>query len=141
MTRNRQRALVIGLIGLGLIVAGFFGMRALHAFREFRERRPPPLPAAAENVPIETDADLIRGWMTIPYIARTYHVNPRALFEALDIPPRGNEEKSLEELNNEYFPEAPGIVLELIKATLRANQAVPTDIPPLPPVSPIPASP
>ena len=141
MTRNRQRALVIGLIGLGLIVAVFFGMRALHAFRVFRERRPPPLPAAAESLPIETDVDLIRDWMTIPYIARTYNVHPRALFEALDIPPQGNEEKSLGELNNEYFPEAPGIVIEMIKAAVRANQAVPTALPPLPPLTPIPANP
>lgn len=140
MTRGRHSALVIGLIGIGLIIAGFFGMRALHAFKEFRERRPHPLPPS-ESLSVETDANLIRDWMTIPYISRTYNVHPRELFKALDIPPQGNEEKSLEELNDEYFPEAPEIVIELIKAAVRAKQPAPTAIPPLPPVSPIPANP
>lgn len=143
MTRNRQRALIIGLIGIGLIVAGFFGMRALHAFKEFRERRPHALPPA-ESVSVETDPDLIRDWMTIPYISVTYNLPPHLLFDALELPPHGNEEKSLAELNDEYYPEAPGIVLERIKAAVRANQPAPTTVPPLtplPPLTPIPASP
>jgi hypothetical protein len=65
--------------------------------------------------------------MTIPYISRTYHVPPKLLFDALGIPSRGNEEKSLAQLNEEYSPQAPGIVVEVVKAAVRANQ------PPFPP--------
>lgn len=134
MTPARQRLLIFGLITLGLILAGFFGLRAFHAFRKLEGRRPPPLPpSAAEQA--ETDVELIREWMTIPFIAKTYHVPPPVLFKALEISPNGNGEKSLKELNDEYFPDAPGRVLELIKDAVRASQ------PPTAPAPPDPASP
>ena len=126
MTPPKQRALITSLIIIGIAIVGFFGLRTLHAFREFRRHRPPPFPPA-DSQQIETDVDLIRDWMTIPFISRTYHVPQKILFDALGIPSRGNEEKSLAQLNEEYSPQAPGIVIEVVKAALRANQ------PPLPP--------
>lgn len=143
MTPARQRTLIISLIVLGLLFAGYFGMRFLHAFREFRSHRPPPLPAA-ESVQIETDPGLIRDWMTIPYISVTYSVPAHELFDALDIPEHGNEEKSLNELNEEFYPDTPGIVLDLIKAAVRAIMPVSTTVPlltPHPPIMPNPANP
>ena len=125
MAPSRQRALITGFILFGIVIVGFFGLRTVHAFRKFRGHHPPPLPPA-ESQQIETDVDLIRDWMTIPYISRTYQVPRKLLFDALGIPPRGNEEKSLAQLNEEYSPQAPGIVMEVVKAAIRANQ------PPLP---------
>ena len=87
----------------------------------------------------ETDVELIRDWMTIPYIAMTYQVHPKVIFDALDVPPRGNDEKSLAQLNEEFFPQSPGLAIELVKAVILANQPAPTAIPadtPAPPVSP-----
>jgi len=139
LTPARQRALIIGLIILGFLIAGFFGLRALLAFREFRRHGgPPPLPEAFNDQPMETDADLIRDWMTVPYIAITYRVHPKILFDALGINPKGNDEKSLAQLNEEFFPDAPGIVLELVKAAVRANQPIPTGVIPDTPVPPVP---
>jgi hypothetical protein len=120
MTPARQRNLVTGLIIIGLIIAGFFGLRAARVFRQFREHRPPPL-LAAEHA--ETDVNLIRDWMTIPFIARIYRVPPNLLFDALEIPAHRNQEKSLKQLNEEYFPKVQGIVLEKIKATVLAALA------------------
>jgi hypothetical protein len=125
----KQRALVLGLILVGLIIVGIFGLRTLRTIREFRGHRPPPL-LAPEAQEIETDVSLIRDWMTIPFIAKIYHVPPPVLFEALDIPQHRNREKSLEQLNEEYYPEADGIVLEKVKAAILANQ------PPLTPTVP-----
>lgn len=140
MTPSKQRLLVIGLVVVGLVAVSFFGLRAVHAFRKFGGQRPPPFPSTgAESA--ETDVELIRDWMTIPFIARTYHVPMPTLFEALDIPIEGNREKSLKELNEKYFAQAPDIVLELIKAAVRANQLPPTAPPPstaLPPLTPHP---
>ena len=116
----KQRALVIGLILIGLIIVGLFGLRTARAFREFRGHRPPP-PFAAE--PIETDVSLIRDWMTIPFISKMYHVPPRLLFEVLDVPEHKNKEKSLRQLNEEYYPQTEGIVLEKVKATILATLA------------------
>lgn len=111
----RQRNFVNGLIILGLMFVIFFGLRAARTFREFREHRPPP-PFATNH--IETDINLIRDWMTVPFIARMYHVKPRVLFEALEIPEQGNREKSLKQLNDEYYPLADGVVTEKVKAAL-----------------------
>jgi hypothetical protein len=77
----------------------------------------------------ETDVELIRDWMTIPFIARMYRVPPPILFEALKIPKnRSNEEKSLRQLNEEYFPKLPNHVITLVKATVQASLPVPTAI-------------
>lgn len=134
MTASRQRALIISLIIIGMVIVGFFGLRTLHAFREFRGHRPPP-PFAPDAAQIETDVELIRDWMTISYISRTYHVPSKILFDALGIHSRGNEEKSLAQLNEKYSPKTPGIIVEVVKATILANQ------PPLPPVTAIPPQP
>ena len=127
---QRQKNFVTGLIILGVIFVIFFGLRTARAFRQFREHRPPP-PFATED--IETDVNLIRDWMTIPFISKMYHVKPHILFEALEIPERGNREKSLQQLNEEYYPQAHGMVMEKVKAAVQAAIADrPEQIPILP---------
>ena len=129
----RQRNFVIGLIIIGLMIIGFFGLRTARAFRQFHGHRPPP-PFEGEHV--ETDVSLIRDWMTIPFISRMYRVPPRVLFDALGIPEHKNKEKSLKQLNEEYYPETDGIVLEKIKAAISANQPQQVDGNPGTPVVP-----
>ncbi len=114
----KQRTLVVGLILLGLVVVVFFGLRTVRAFRQFHGHRPPP----PFNEHVETDVELIRDWMTIPFIAKMYHVPPPVLFDSLGIRELGNKQKSLKQLNEEYYPQAEGVVLEKIKATVLANQ-------------------
>ena len=128
MTPGKQRTLVAILIGLGLVIVGFFGLRTVKAFREFRGHRPPP---RVERGQAATDVELIRDWMTIPFLAKMYRVPPPLLFDTLGIPHSGNEEKSLRQLNDAYFPDQPGHVLAVVKATIQAN---------LPPSIPLPAA-
>jgi hypothetical protein len=129
MTSSRQRTLVFGLILLSIVFVGFFGLRFFRAFREFRGHRPPPIPPG-DSQSVETDVELIRDWMTIGFISHTYHTPPNLLYKALEISPRGNEEKSLQQLNDQYFPNQPGYVLTTVKETIRANQPIPTALPP-----------
>lgn len=129
----QQRNFVNGLIILGLIIVIFFGLRTVRAFREFRGHHPPP-PFSTE--PVETDVSLIRDWMTIPFISKMYHVRPPVLFDALQIPEHGNRGKSLKQLNQEYYPNTEGIVIEKIRAAVLANQ--PPQIPTLPSTPPVP---
>jgi hypothetical protein len=119
MTPAKQRALVIILIGLGILIVGFFGLRTIHAFGEFRGHRPPHRPFESRQ-PV-TDVELIRDWMTIPMIGKMYHVPPPVIFDALQLPHNGVDKKSLKQLNDEYFPDQSGHVLEVVKATVQAN--------------------
>jgi hypothetical protein len=117
----KQRILVIGLIILGILFTIFFGMRAFRAFRKFNGHRPPP------QGKMETDVDLIRDWMTISFISRTYRVPEKDFFDALNITPLGSHDKSLKDLNHDYYPDKDGFVLDTVKATILAHQ------PPSPP--------
>lgn len=135
-TNPKQKALVIALIIFGVLFTVFFGMRAARAFRKFDGHRPPP------RGEVETDVELIREWMTISFISRTYQVPEKVIFEALDISPIANHEKSLEDINKDYFPDQDGYVLDLVKATVLAHQpppqpvSAPTAETPLTPPSP-----
>lgn len=142
MAPAKQRALVTILIGLGVLIVGFFGLRTLHAFREFRGHRPPHPPF--DQRPAETDVEFIRDWMTVPFIGNMYHVPPPVIFEALKIPKnKKNDEKSLKKLNDEYFADQPGYVLRAVKAAVQANMPPPTTLPPAtatPPATIVPPS-
>lgn len=127
MTATKQKALVIALIGLGVVIVGVFGWRTIHAFGEFRGHRPPHPPPFGHEQPV-TDVKLIRDWMTIAAIGKMYHVPPPVIFDALQIPHNGNDRKSLKQLNDEYFPDQSGHVLEVVKTTVQANLP-PTPIP------------
>ena len=134
MTPRRWRALTLMLVATGLIVAGLFGLRTLRILREFREHGLPPGFSDREIV-VESDVELIRDWMTIPFIGERYRVPSRLLFEALNIPPQGNQEKSLRQLNDEYFPGLPGFVVTTIKFVVLEN--MPASLP-TPPKAPAP---
>ena len=128
MTRNTQRALILTLVAAGAIIVGLFGLRTFRVWRELKEHRPPPgFPEVSDRV--ETDVELIRDWMTIPFIAKMYHVPPPVLYKALEISPRGNRDKSLRQLNEEYFPGAPGVVEAKIKAAVLENLPQPISTP------------
>ena len=129
MSPAKQRLAITALIVLGALVVGFFGLRAVRAARHIRDGGygpGKPLPAS------ETDVELIRDWMTIPYIAKTYGAPDHMLFKELRIPDEGNREKSLKELNDEYFPDQAGFVLGTVKKAINDHR------PPEPPTAPAP---
>jgi hypothetical protein len=119
MPLSKRRVLTVSLIAIGILTVGFFGLRTVRAIRQFHGHPPPP-PFATEHV--EPDVNLIRDWMTVPFISKMYRVRQHILFDSLGIPENGNKEKSIKQLNEEYYPQAEGIVLEKIKAAVLANQ-------------------
>ncbi len=125
--KSKPPIAAIALILVGLAIVGFFGLRMFRAANRFHGRRPPPPPGE-----VESDVSLIRDWMTVPYIGRMYHVPGKALFDALQIPPDGNFDKSLSDLNREYYPDASGYVIAKVKEAVLAN---------MPPTAPDPATP
>jgi hypothetical protein len=120
---SRQgRVVIIGLILVGLAVVAFFGFRAFRSYMQIRQHG---------LTPGVTDVEAIRGWMTIPYIAKAYGVPEDYLFAKIGIPAEGNRDKSLGDLNFEYAFGKPGAIIEAVKETIREYQTV-TPTPPGP---------
>ena len=128
---SKQRILFIALSILGVMLILFFGLRALRAFKKFDGHRPPPM---AEE--LQTDVNDIEDWMTIPFISHNYGVPPDILFDALSINGKENHKKSLKQLNDEYYAEQDGYVIETVRATILAHQPPPTPVLPDPPAPP-----
>ncbi|HEU5103879.1 MAG TPA: hypothetical protein VFU22_32905 [Roseiflexaceae bacterium] len=89
----RRLWLSVALMIVGAAVVGFFGLRAYHAYTRLH----PDIPASGMS-----DVEAIRGWMTLPYIARSYRVPEDSLWQALDIPKAGNARLSLKQLVAKY---------------------------------------
>ena len=129
--KGKPNLLVLGLTVLGCLLMLVFGLRVMRTFNKFDGvPKPPPFTAAEE---IETDVETIEDWMTIPFISRAYGVPPEVLMEALMIPMRGNHKKSLKELNEEYYPQSDGHVIDTVKAAILAYQSSSVPDAPAPP--------
>lgn len=115
---KKQKILTFIFIMIGAVAMIFFGMRAMRSFMRMRGEGPFGKPPPAN----QTDVRLIRDWMTVPYVARTYGVPPDALFKTLDISGRENRKKSLKEINDEFHPDQSGAVLAHIQAAIQAMQ-------------------
>ena len=117
---KKQRILIFGLILVVMVVVAFFGMNMIRSFKRMNGHNPFHGKPPTAN---QTDVELIRDWMTIPYISETYEVPPDALFFGLGIPlEKKNGKKSLLQLNEEYFPDQPGVILTQVKDSIKAFQ-------------------
>jgi hypothetical protein len=104
------------LLAVGIILTVIFGYRALHSFMRVRMTR---------LQPGSTDVEAIRPWMTVPFLSRTFNVPKDYLYQQINVPPAGSDPKSLFELEREYFPKQPGVVIEKIKAVIRGYLLTP----------------
>jgi hypothetical protein len=116
---SRALMLTIALAMAGAALAGFFGLRAYHAYDRFQHN----VLAAGTS-----DVEAIRGWMTLPYIARAYDVPEDALFEALGFPKAGNERSSVKQLITRYQRD-PLATRRAIQQVLLGYQLTPTTAP------------
>ena len=113
---SRRMMLSIVLVLLGIALAGFFGVRAYRAYERFRSQAP---------TTGMTDVEAIRGWMTVPYIARAYGVPEETLFAALGIPKAGNDRLSVKQLVAKYGRD-PLATRQAIQQALLREQHTPT---------------
>lgn len=79
-----QRWLGVLTIVAGLTLLGLFGARAWHQYQHARL-------VASGQIKVET----LRGWMTLPYIAKAYGIPESRLRETLGLPATGDEDRSL----------------------------------------------
>jgi hypothetical protein len=75
--------LVVAVAGLALAATSVLRMVR-------RDRAPPP--------PRQTDVGQIAGWMTLPYVARTFRVPPDELAAAVGVPLDATGRRSLDDL-------------------------------------------
>jgi hypothetical protein len=80
-----KQALVALAFLLSLSVAGFFVVRTVRPALYWHYHRDEP----------------IRGWMTVGYVAHSYHVPPYVLYQALDLPHRPHDRRPLREIAKE----------------------------------------
>jgi hypothetical protein len=114
VSRNCGRFISMGLILIGLLLVGLFGVRTVASYIRIQRTE---LQAGV------TDVEAIRGWMTIPYIAKAYGVPEGYIFAQIGIPQVGNQAKSLSQLNRTYAPGQPAVILSRTKAALTQYQA------------------
>jgi len=81
--RKRRWPGVLAIV-VGLALLGLFGVRSWHQY-QYAQR------VASGEIRVET----LRGWMTLPYIAKLYHIPEARLREALGAPANGDDERSL----------------------------------------------
>lgn len=98
------------LIVVGLVLIGFFGFRAIRSHIRLAHTRLNPETA---------DVEAIRGWMTVPYIAKAYNVPEDYLFTALNIPAAENRKRSLFRIHHLYHFSEKGKIIEIVKAVIQ----------------------
>jgi len=87
--RGQDRSIYLALIGVGVILTLFFGLRVLHMAPNLRGLRPGPPPVGAAA---------IEEWMTVPHVAHLTHVPEGHLWQQVGLSPLGNRRHSLEQI-------------------------------------------
>jgi hypothetical protein len=74
--------------------------------------------------------EVIRPWMTIPYVAHSYRIPPHVLYQALGIPPQPHDRRPLRQLAHEQNRPVADIISVLHDAITRERAAHPPNGPP-----------
>src|SRR5438270_2963007 len=105
-----QQWSVLALFLAALFVAGLFGVRAVRRAAYWRSHR---------------DV-VIRPWMSVPYVAHSYRVPPRVLYEALGVKPLPPPDKRpLRQIAREQNQKVEELIFELQDTIAREREAHP----------------
>ncbi|HXU35535.1 MAG TPA: hypothetical protein VN937_04175 [Blastocatellia bacterium] len=64
----------------------------------------------------------IHGWMSVGYVARSYHVPPRVLYDALGLQHTPHDRKPIRQIAHEQNRTVPAVIAVLENAIARARQ-------------------
>ena len=106
--------MVLGALALVILVTGLFAVRTVRRAMFWRTHRD----------------EVIRPWMSIPYIAHSYRVPPRVLYQALGIPPQPHDRRPLKKIAREQNRSVDEITSVLLDAIARERVNHPTAAPP-----------
>ena len=108
---ENKRRWLISVVVVGLLLSAFFGFGAARSMLRI---------AATGLEAGKSDAESIRGWMTVPYIARVFDLTAEELYARIGVPQAGSDKKSLQTLNKEYFPGKRGYLVAKAKEAVLA---------------------
>jgi hypothetical protein len=101
----------IAALVLVLFVTGLFSVRTVRRAIYWRMHRD----------------EVIRPWMSLPYVAHSYQVPPRTLYEALNIPHPPHDHRPIRQIAKEQNRTVEEVVKTLQDAIARSrSQATPT---------------
>ena len=107
--KNLKRAVALALLA-GLLLSAYYGIGFVRSLVRIQ---------ATRLEPGASDPEAVRGWMTVPYIARAFRLQPGELYRLAGLPEAGSEGKSLQALNKEYFPDRRAFVVERVREAVR----------------------
>jgi hypothetical protein len=102
-----QKWIVVAALVLVVLATGLFAVRTVRRAMYWRAHR----------------EEVIRPWMSIPYVAHSYRVPPHLLYQALGIPPQAHDRRPLKQIareQNRPVDEVTAVVREAITRE-RAN--------------------
>lgn len=117
---SKKRLLIYILLFISLVSIIFafsIGARILNTLGH----RPPPIPR-------QTDVSLIQDWMTVPFIARSYHVPEAILFAKLEVDSQTNRKSSLSSIASKSNKSSQEIIT-LIKQQITEFQSKQSESP------------
>ncbi|CAN5657580.1 hypothetical protein BH10CHL1_BH10CHL1_35410 [soil metagenome] len=116
---RHRRLLIVITLGIGLFFVIFFGLRAYHGLHRLREGTQP----------------IVRPWMTVPRVARQFHIPKEELYQALNVQPVQPDPRPLDRLAREKGL-MPHIFVEQVQRFVDSYPRPPGGPPP--PPSPVP---
>src|SRR5947207_9534770 len=76
--------------------------------------------------------EVIRPWMTVPYVAHSYRVPPPVLYEALGIPPLPHDRRPIRDIAQQQNRSVDEVISVLQNAIARERSMHPPGSPPSP---------
>ena len=87
-----RKTLAIGLLSVGVILTGYYGVRAVKTYVMMQK-----VESSVEN-PVA-----LKRWMTIPYLSKTHSIPKEYLYKSIGVPPEGNDGHNLRDMRKNYF--------------------------------------
>ncbi len=109
-----QKWIVLGALTLVILVTALFAVRTVRRAMFWRTHRD----------------EVIRPWMSIPYVAHSYRVPPHELYQALGIIPQTHDRRPLKQIAREQNRSVDEVTSILQDAITRARANQPTVAPP-----------
>ncbi|HYW71651.1 MAG TPA: hypothetical protein VE961_11490 [Pyrinomonadaceae bacterium] len=111
---NSKQWIAIAALALVLLLTGLFAVRTVRRAVYWRMHRD----------------EVIRPWMTLPYVAHSYRVPPRVLYDALNIQHPPHDRRPIRKLAQEQNRSVEEVIRTLDETIARTRQQPPPNGPP-----------